>query len=290
MAESSWRPSLKAVSFYPAPKMIEQHPERSFAFDCNVQQEADAVGQRSVEVVKNGRVWRSKKEDSLAEALSAKLQDSEAVTRAYCKEELLLVRQHMRDANALRKPVIGMEKSVSAKEYSQTKFLAKTSTNSVCSTVDSRSDTTDDHDAVSSLTDMSLTDAAPETLGNLRANAPEFVPSDKVLAESGHTSCLSSTFGTSLQAANNQIFSSTPVSTSGLSRALETGSSQNSFLHGPAWWDCSMDCSYSGNVYHQNISHAHDGSDAVDLLEAAFDRCSEWRNYISRDLCNGETW
>lgn len=287
--DASWKPSLKLRSFYPPSKHAAQHCEKK-----PVQPLASRTdGEQPPEAVKTGRVWRSRREpltplgsvlDSLHQSLEVtqdeKTQSPACVSLSYNRDQLLFVKQCMLDRNSLGKPAAGrlmclpMEVSdispnctfkegfaldridtqcsmtgkhdagststkklvvegavglqcvlrADAPEFiphdrmqinddsPNFKLSKRCSTESVCSTTDTQSDTTDEHDAASSSCDLLCVEGLQSTL---RASAPEFVPRDMLWKAAQGTVIVSNP--TSSSSLPGQILSSTPAYGAGFS-------------------------------------------------------------------------
>lgn len=200
--DTSWRPTLKARSYYP-PKVVEQSQSPNLA------QTESAPGLTLIQskINRNGRVWGSKK------AACAPQQDADAAdsmiqidanmekafqpqcsdAHSYAKEEFLLVRQRMMDRGAIEEAVSGSGRLLCRQHQSneaqvhlavpRDKFLKTLSTGSVCSTTDALSEASEQHEGSSlseeqdatssSITELPVVEAVQVTL---RAGAPEFVP------------------------------------------------------------------------------------------------------------------
>lgn len=103
------------------------------------------------------------------------------------------------------------------------------STDSVCSTTDAQSDTTDEQDAASSSVDLFPFEEAAGAHGPLRASAPEFVPHDMLHSESRQGNCIVSTPIFQPDGCC-QVLSSTPVCGTGISLPLNlTGAGSPSY-------------------------------------------------------------
>lgn len=315
--DASWKPSIKPRSFYPPCKLGAQEGERNSAFINNkLQMESWEHGQHSPEVVRNGRIWRSRKEtsttpgtemDSLSQSFEVGTANAADIDNSHVREELLFVRQRMIDVGGLGMPGAGLIKCISVEAVdsmpdgkvskspstdaidkqsnagnkheeadlvplaegpvssagilraSAPEFIPQNlkqstggssylhmskrpSTDSVCSTADAQSDTTDEQDAASSSVDLFPFEEAAGTHGTLRASAPEFVPHDMLHSESSQENRIVSTPNFRPDGCC-QVLSSTPVCGTGISlpsNFTETGFPSYEAPLGLGFWGLEM--------------------------------------------------
>lgn len=153
---------------------------------------AKPKGPLSDQLPKTTRVWSSKHAESLPQVplvpADNVFQPPAEQAQAYDKETFLFVRQRMIDAGesgetsqkyscpTAMKAFAGIQTQVSEEAILSGKPSKKLSTNSVCSTNDALSETSEDHDASSSVGELPLVEGLAGGQGTLRASAPEFVP------------------------------------------------------------------------------------------------------------------
>jgi len=121
------------------------------------------------------------------------------------------------------------------------KFSKRLSTESVCSTTDTQSDTTDEHDAASSSFESPIMEGGLQS--TLRACAPEFVPRDMLWKAAQGTVIVSNP--TSSPVVPGQILSSTPAYGAGFSplrNVLDAKSAHSSSLTSIGPLKSLMDC------------------------------------------------
>jgi len=127
------------------------------------------------------RVWHSSRASDPCDA-EASLQPLDCQPISHSRDALLLVRQLMIEHRHLRSSQsTGHRKlKVALKEVEETQSsrdaFKKPSTDSVCSTTDTNSDVSDEHDGATSSTEISTFLEWPGLQSDLRASAPEFIP------------------------------------------------------------------------------------------------------------------
>jgi len=130
--------------------------------------------------VRTGRTWGSKKVAGAGGVVPEQTVESpKPNSNAYGREEFLLMRQLMMDTCNLEKSDdkhrLMCVRSPSKVLPASVNRLSKLTTDSICSTIDTLSDTSDDQDFASTSTEVTSV-AAPGIHDALRADAPEFVP------------------------------------------------------------------------------------------------------------------
>lgn len=131
--------------------------------------------------VRTGRTWGSKKAAKQS-VETARAQPAASTSPTYGREEFLLLRQCLMDAGRIETPAKGSRfmciESPPTESSPSVNRLKKLSTESMCSTIDTLSDTSEEPDAASSSSaDLAMVGAPPGLQGTLRMDAPEFVPS-----------------------------------------------------------------------------------------------------------------
>lgn len=137
---------------------------------------------------------RSEKKVCLYTPLREEAQPAECCTRAYGREKLLLFRQRILEASRLGDPAVdnGGLRCIQrrTKQPSPTfDVLKELSTDSICSTTDTLSDISDEHETSANAADLTSIGAPPGldhplqatasdfiSSATLRASAPEFIP------------------------------------------------------------------------------------------------------------------
>lgn len=290
--DASWRPSLNARSYYPQSKAVEDGLGNKLVRRGRLPCTEGALVRRgclevSSEVTPAGshsrRVWGPKsaspsQDVTVIEDQRAKSPEPQAT--AYGKEELLIVRQRMLDNGSMRKwkrmqangmlgngELMCKEVRVSDAEPSG-KPSKKLSTDSECSTTDTLSDTSEEHDVTLSLTESPVV-ALPVTL---RASAPEFVPHVSTSAP-----CLEQHVNAPIP---QQVLSSTPVWRAAI--APFPHGANSGFLCGGSLWGQGSSHHGSSTVFGlfpASLTSCMQEPPKVDVLEAASQRYVEWRKY-----------
>lgn len=181
-------PSLQAPKSFYTPSYGERSLERISVCTednaVNVQRTWSDIYLASNAPVRTGRTWGSKKAAKApVEAVpELKTQPPTSISQEYGKDQFLLMRQCMMDAGQFEKPARGNRlmcmEAPSTEASPSVGRSQKLSTESLCSTIDTLSDTSEEPDAASSSSaDLVSIGAPPGLQGMLRVNAPEFVPS-----------------------------------------------------------------------------------------------------------------